>query len=82
MVWILWGLELMYVSPVHIVCRLSQYLITGHFLFTFISGASMNPARSLAPALLSSTLSDLWLYWSATFIGSSFVALFLRRKFV
>lgn len=50
--------------------------------FSFISGASMNPARSLAPALLSGTFGDLWLYWSATFIGSSIIALFLRRKFV
>ncbi len=50
--------------------------------FSFISGASMNPARSLAPALLSGTFGDLWLYWSATFIGTSIVALILRRKFV
>ncbi|HEY6949590.1 MAG TPA: aquaporin [Nitrososphaeraceae archaeon] len=47
-----------------------------------MSGASMNPARSLAPALLSGTFGDLWLYWSATFIGTSIIALFLRRKFV
>ena len=52
------------------------------FFFSFISGASMNPARSLAPALLSGTFGDLWLYWSATFIGTSIVALILRRKFV
>jgi len=50
--------------------------------FSFISGASMNPARSLAPAILSGTFGDLWLYWSATFIGTSIVAVFLRRKFV
>lgn len=50
--------------------------------FSFISGASMNPARSLAPALLSGTFGDLWLYCSATFIGTSIVALFLRKKFV
>jgi len=51
------------------------------FLFSFISGASMNPARSLAPALLSGAISDLWLYWSATFAGSSIVALLCRKKF-
>ena len=48
---------------------------------SFISGASMNPARSLAPALLSGSIEDLWLYWSATFIGTSVVAFILRRKF-
>lgn len=51
------------------------------FFFSFISGASMNPARSLAPALLSGALSDLWLYWTATFVGSSVVALICRKKF-
>lgn len=49
--------------------------------FAFISGASMNPARSLAPALLSGFLGDLWLYLTATFVGTSLVALLLRRKF-
>jgi aquaporin Z len=51
------------------------------FFFSFISGASMNPARSLAPALLSGYLSDLWLYWTATFAGSATVALLCRKKF-
>lgn len=51
------------------------------FFFSYISGASMNPARSLAPALLSGSVGDLWLYWSATFVGTSTVALLLREKF-
>lgn len=48
--------------------------------FAFISGASMNPARSLAPALLSGFLGDLWLYLTTTFVGTSLVALMLRKK--
>ncbi|MGI0022794.1 MAG: MIP/aquaporin family protein [Nitrososphaeraceae archaeon] len=51
------------------------------FFLAFISGASMNPARSLAPALLSGAVSDLWLYLTAPFIGTSIVALLLRQKF-
>lgn len=51
------------------------------FFFGLISGASMNPARSLAPALLSGHLEDLWLYLTATFVGTSLVALLVRRKF-
>ena len=35
-----------------------------------ISGASMNPARSLAPAIVSGHLSNLWIYLSAPFLGS------------
>ena len=49
------------------------------FFFGLISGASMNPARSLAPALLSGYLGDLWIYWTAPFIGASLVAFKLRR---
>ncbi|HEX2169731.1 MAG TPA: aquaporin [Nitrososphaera sp.] len=50
------------------------------FFLAFISGASMNPARSLAPALLSGVLGNLWLYWTATFIGSSTIAFTVRKK--
>ncbi|HEX7256579.1 MAG TPA: aquaporin [Nitrososphaeraceae archaeon] len=51
------------------------------FLFGLISGASMNPARSLAPAIVSGYYIDLWLYLTAPFIGTSIMALLLRKKF-
>ena len=35
-----------------------------------VSGASMNPARSLAPAVISGNLASVWIYLSAPFIGS------------
>ncbi len=50
------------------------------FFLSFISGASMNPARSFAPALLSGVLTNLWLYWSATFVGTSVIAFIFKRK--
>jgi aquaporin Z len=49
---------------------------------SFISGASMNPVRSLAPALVSGMLNDLWLYWSATFVGTTIIAFALRKKMI
>ncbi|MGB6464241.1 MAG: aquaporin [Nitrosotalea sp.] len=52
------------------------------FFLSFVSGASMNPARSLAPALVSGYLNDLWLYLTATFIGTGIVASIYRRRFV
>jgi len=45
-----------------------------------VSGASMNPARSLAPALVSFHLADLWIYLTAPFIGAALAA--LAFKFV
>ena len=52
------------------------------FFLAFISGAPMNPARSLAPALVSGVLSNLWLYWSATFIGTSVIAFMFRKVLI
>jgi aquaporin Z len=49
------------------------------FFFGLVSGASMNPARSLAPTLISGYLGDLWLYWTATFVGTSLVAFVVRK---
>lgn len=51
------------------------------FFLVFISGASMNPARSLAPALVSGVIGNLWLYFTATFAGTSVAAFILRSKF-
>ncbi len=52
------------------------------FFLAFISGASMNPALSLAPALLSGGMVEsLWLYWTATFIGTSIIATAYRKIF-
>lgn len=35
-----------------------------------VSGGSVNPARSLAPAIASWTFTDLWIYLTAPFIGA------------
>jgi aquaporin Z len=36
-----------------------------------ISGASMNPARSLAPAVLSGSIGDVWIYVAAPILGAA-----------
>lgn len=43
-----------------------------------ICGASMNPARSLAPALISGTFQHLWIYLTAPFAGAA-MAIFACR---
>ncbi|MDB5357540.1 MAG: aqpZ2 2 [Phycisphaerales bacterium] len=43
-----------------------------------ISGASMNPARSLAPALVSGHLTNLWLYLAAPVLGAALAVALCR----
>ena len=40
-----------------------------------ICGASMNPARSLGPAIVSGATQHLWLYLVATVLGAVFASL-------
>jgi aquaporin NIP len=40
-----------------------------------ISGASMNPARSIGPAFVSGDLHALWLYIAAPILGAALAAL-------
>ena len=52
------------------------------YFLSFVSGASMNPIRALSPTVLSGFLNDLWIYWSAPFVGASIVAIIYKKKFV
>ncbi len=51
------------------------------FFLAIISGASMNPARALAPALLSGVVNDLWIYLTAPFVGTILAAFLFKDKF-
>ena len=46
-----------------------------------ITGASMNPARSIAPALVSGNFEHLWLYIVATILGAVCAALVFMKVF-
>jgi aquaporin Z len=45
-------------------------LVAIHFAAMHLSGASVNPVRSLAPALVSGVYDGLWVYLIAPFVGS------------
>ena len=51
------------------------------WFFGPVSGASMNPIRSLAPAAVTGILDDLWLYFVAPLAGVLLPALIHRRIF-
>lgn len=45
-------------------------LVAIHYCGILISGASVNPVRSLAPAVVSGTYESLWVYLTGPFVGS------------
>ncbi|MGA7923993.1 MAG: MIP/aquaporin family protein [Thermoplasmata archaeon] len=59
-----------------LVVGISTYLI-GPF-----TGSSLNPARTIAPAIISGTYTDLWVYLTAVPLGALLVASFWRPKAV
>ena len=79
-------MAVIYVVVHNKMAKLSGILIAGiiglDVLFLGqVSGASMNPMRSLSPAIISGVTTDLWLYWTTPFIGTIIMALLYRKKF-
>jgi aquaporin Z len=63
--------------------ELMQYIAEaiGTFILVFagpVSGASMNPARSIAPAIVSGHLEHIWIYMLAPIAGAVFGCLGYR----
>ena len=73
--------------PIHFVTVQARGIAVGTvigldiFFFGYISGASMNPIRSVASAVASGYINDLWLYLTAPFVGTSIVAIVYKIKF-
>jgi aquaporin Z len=55
-----------------------------HFAFIPVSGNSLNPARSLGPALFvrGTALQEMWLYVVAPMLGGALAGLLARTNFL
>lgn len=56
-------------DPGHAWLVIPLTLLVIHFAGIPISGASVNPARALGPALVSGDLTSIWIYLTAPFVG-------------
>jgi glycerol uptake facilitator-like aquaporin len=50
-------------------------IFVDHLIAVPLTGASMNPARSLGPALIHGQWADHWVYWAGPIIGAVTAAL-------
>jgi aquaporin Z len=78
---ILLAINIKKLSPVFVSAIISGTVALDVFFLGSISGASMNPIRSLTPAVFTGILNDLWIYWSAPFIGASIIGIIYKKRF-
>ncbi|HXG26050.1 MAG TPA: aquaporin [Candidatus Binatia bacterium] len=57
-------------SPPQAILVIPFTLAAIHYVGMLISGASVNPVRSLAPAVVAGNYNSLWVYLTAPFVGS------------
>jgi len=73
-------------GPTHLApFAIGMTILVGHLVAIPFTGTSMNPARSLGPALVAGFWTDHWIFWVGPLIGGGLGALvyehvFLRRK--
>ena len=57
-------------------------VLVDHLVAVPITGASMNPARSFGPALMSGQWADHWIYWVGPLIGGAIAGLVYQFVFI
>jgi aquaporin Z len=65
-------------ASTHAALAIPLTLVAIHFAAVPFTGASVNPVRSLAPALLGGDLAKLWIYLVAPIVGAVVAALVYR----
>jgi aquaporin TIP len=57
-------------------------VLVDHLIGVPVTGASMNPARSFGPALVSGSWANHWVYWIGPLIGAILAGLLYERVFL
>jgi aquaporin Z len=65
-------------DPGHAPLAIPLTLVAIHLAAIPFSGASVNPARALGPAVVGGDLSQLWIYLTAPFVGGAIGWVFYR----
>ena len=73
-------------GPAHLApLAIGMAVLVDHFMGVPLTGASMNPARTLGPALAAGEWANHWVYWVGPLVGGAIAALvyeyvFLRER--
>ena len=60
---------------------IGMIVMLDHFIGVPLTGASMNPARTLGPAWAADQWADHWLYWAGPIAGGALAALVYELVF-
>jgi len=83
LVWVVFATAVDPKGPRHLApAAIGLVIMADHFIGVPLTGASMNPARSFGPALVSNQWADHWVYWLGPLIGGGIAALVYELVFL
>ena len=70
-------------GPAHLApFAIGIMVMVDHFIGVPLTGASMNPARSFGPALITAEWADHWVYWVGPIVGAVVAAVLYNQVFI